>query len=170
MADQWPPAPGWVEPDDGRWKPPPPPEPKAPRIAVVGVVALVVLAVAVGAVTFIGQTTDDEALEPLPIDRPRNSPSSTEVAATVPPGPIDEVLDDLIAFVEQEPGLSFEQRPQVRVAPDDEFEPALLEKVAVVEDLIAQRETLYRALGLIDADADLLEMSKRSMAEAVLGF
>ena len=88
----------------------------------------------------------------------------------MPPGPIDDVLDDLITFVEEERGLTFEQRPEVRVAPDDEFEPALLERVAGVEDLVAQDETLYRALGLIDADADLLELSKLSMAEAVLGF
>lgn len=190
MADRWLPNPApFPEAPPESWPghiptpaaevPPPPPPPRSPGppgprrwLLPVALIALCALVSALAVVVF----SDDDELE-RSADRsgasstePSGSPTSVPEPPTSAPGSIEAVLDDLIAFVERERGLQFEQRPRVRVVADEEFEQALAEQVASSEDLIRQDETLYRALGLIPADADLLETYQRLFADAVLGF
>ena len=135
----------------------------------VALVALCVLASAL-AVIVLPEDEQERSLDGAGATSTEPSGPPTSSPPTSDPESIEAVLEDLIAFVERERGLRFTQRPRVRVVADDDFEQALAEEVAASEDLIRQDETLYRALGLIDADADLFETYKRLFAGAVLGF
>lgn len=180
------PATGWLPNPDpfpsappDRWPDAPPPGAPPPAgpsraRAVVGVLAvLAVLAAAVAGAIVIGDDGDDEVSAPSTTEplvepsEPLLPPGSTtpEEAPTV-----EEVLDDLIAFVEQERGRPFRSRPLVEVVPDDQFEADLQEQLDGDRPEIEADETLYRALGIIDPDAVLFDVFQDLLDASALGF
>lgn len=87
---------------------------------------------------------------------------------------LDLVIDELSAYVEEERGLTFTNRPQVELLDDDEFGEAWLDLVS--QDAMEQATSyqdftdIYRAMGIISNDATLEEIWIRFGEAGVLGY
>ena len=123
------------------------------RAAVLAVAVLVVLGADVAVV----------------VTRRTETPSGPTPAAV---GEVERAIPELMAFVEQARGLRFKQKPVVQLLPDREFEQRLLEDDAADEESLADDEAylgLLRALGLVEGDLDLDEVSEEQ-AHDIVGF
>ncbi|MGH9157172.1 MAG: hypothetical protein ACRD1K_15335 [Acidimicrobiales bacterium] len=103
--------------------------------------------------------------QPAPA-RPRRS---TGAVSPVPEG-IDDVLPELVSFVERERGLSFLEAVDVELLDDRAFEERLGapddEARAEIEDV----QAVLQAMGLIGPGVDLVQTVDDFAADAVLGF
>jgi hypothetical protein len=102
---------------------------------------------------------------------PPSSAPTTEPAG--PPLSQDELValvEELQEFVAQERGLEFLRPVDVELADGADFEARLLEDFEEDADDIADVEVFYKALGLLEPDADLLEELRAIYSAGVLGF
>jgi hypothetical protein len=156
---------------------------------VVGVVAaLVLLAVAVGALTGGGDDGDDLAADPtgetattLPPDTVDPGTSPPLPSLPIDPGqpgtdpeqlarPLEEVLPEIIDFVEQTRGHEFVTDPVVEAVAEAEFEERLADTSEADEDALRTDQTALRGMGIIDPDTDLVDATRTAGAGGVLGF
>ena len=98
----------------------------------------------------------------------------TATSAPAPATEFDRVVDELIAFVEQERGYSFTSRPEIDLLTNDQFGQAWLD---VVADDVSENQAeyvnytdIYRAMGVIDGDRSLEEIWQRFGDAGVIGF
>ncbi len=74
---------------------------------------------------------------------------------------LESVGADLSAFVEPERGLEFDEPVEVELAEDEEFEQRLLEDFEAEDEAdLRDTERIFRALGFLDEDDDLVEQLK----------
>lgn len=123
-----------------------------------------------------GCTSDlSEPSDPSPV------PSSTAQVATSsttqpPPGieelPVgqQEVLSDLIRITEETRGLDFIEPPSIKVVTPEELAVLVREDVEENIEDIDVDQALYRLLGLIDGDTELLDLYTGVLGEQVAGF
>ena len=100
-------------------------------------------------------------------------PASTTTQPDVPPVSDEEFLaliHDLEHYVEQARGLQYTSDVAVELADDSEFEARLLKDFEDDVDQIEKAEVLYRALGLIGPDDNLVDELRSIYSAGVLGF
>ncbi len=143
---------------------------KHPRwvgLLVLGVV--LALLVAAGAIAMSALAGNDTASELQATGPGQSSQADPAPASPDPAADFDATMAELMAFVEVERGLEFKTPPVVEVLDDGEFSARLLEDFDDdVEDLELAQD-LYRALGLIEADVDLVETVRSFLDIGVLG-
>ena len=134
------------------WPPPPPGAGnRAGRILAVAL-AVVMVAVGVGAAAlFVGQRSGPEY-----------------------PSAWDQRVTDLVSFVEQERGLAFKRPVFIDFLPDSEFRTEITtgdgEMSAADRQDMEELAGMFRALGLIGGDVDLLAAMNKYEGEAALAF
>ena len=144
--------------------------------ALVGVAIVVVVAI-VAALAI----EDDDGSSLADADRPSTSAAGDPTVPTVPgetttvaPGDLDSAVDDAIAFVERERDRTFTTRPPVEALEEsafvDRYNSLIDEEVAKDPHAIDAANVIYRALGLIDPDQDVVGVERSFGAEGVLGF
>lgn len=141
--------------------------------ALVGVLIVAVLAIT--AALAIDEGDGDDRAGPVPTQPQR--PGTTgpgSPGTTAAPTDLDAAIDEAMAFVEAQRGHKFVSRPVVEALDDDAFVDrynALLDE-AVAEDPegIEAATVIYRALGLIQPDEDVVEVERSFGAAGVLGF
>jgi hypothetical protein len=93
---------------------------------------------------------------------------------TAPANDLDAAVTSAMAFVEKTRGHKFVSRPPVETLGDTDFVArynALLDhEVAKDPTGVASQTLIYRALGIIDPDADIIEVMRSFGAEGVLGY
>lgn len=180
--------------DASGWSGPPPPSPPgdgrgrlAAVITVVGVVVVLALAVlAIG--SFADGEGDEEADAPTTVDLSDPEitapPSEEPLVPTMPslpdllPGegaeagavPLEDVLPDLIAFVEETRGHQFVTEPVVEAVPAAEFERLLADEDDELTEEVQRQGVADAALGLIPPAADLAEINRQARSIGVFGF
>jgi hypothetical protein len=85
-------------------------------------------------------------------------------------GELTAVVDEISAFVAEERGLEFQEPVDVELEDDEGFEQRLLEDFEEEQESFAESQVLYQALGLIEPDADLMELFREAYAVGVVGF
>jgi len=126
----------------------------------------------------LGNTDSAPAAAPAGEGEPTESaeapPSVREAIATASEEPVDVLVSNLIAFVENERGLQFVERPQIDVLDSGDFNDAWSAQVASeVSDsqlAYANYTDIYRALGVLDAGSELAEIFGRFGDAGVLAF
>ncbi|CAN5795548.1 hypothetical protein BH24ACT3_BH24ACT3_12560 [soil metagenome] len=103
-------------------------------------------------------------------DDPGPAPESSAPPTTEPEPTIEEVIEDISAFVERERGLEFLTDPVVELADDEEFEQRLLADIEEARPELEDARDLFRALGLIDVETDLYEAQLELLGAGVVGF
>ena len=97
-----------------------------------------------------------------------------EGEARRPPRTTDELIADLVDFVENERGLVFIEDVDMKFLDDAAFTALLNEEFnsRTADELaeLAQTEVVWHALGLIDRDVDLIALFDSLLNDAVLGF
>lgn len=83
---------------------------------------------------------------------------------------VDDVLPELIAFVEAERGLEFIEPVEVDLVSRDEFQRRIKVIVAEYEDAIRREDHVLTALGLLDRAADLYAIYTSFLDAGVAGF
>lgn len=155
-------------------------------IAVVAVVAILGMAIwAIGAFGESDETAggDDSPSDTVDLSDPSITapPSEDPIIPTVPgppaaedpttqARPLEEVLPELIDFVEQTRGQEFTTEPLVEAVPDAEFEDELAAASAGEEEALTAASVTDVALGLAPPGTDLAEVSGQAGAAGVLGF
>ncbi|HYF47019.1 MAG TPA: hypothetical protein VD926_12455 [Acidimicrobiales bacterium] len=139
--------------------------------------AMAAVLVAMAVAWALTRSDDDpvDAVAAPPETTPTTEPAPT--TTTTEPGPaesgddeLDEAVEELSAFVEEERGLEFLEPVEVELADDEEFERFLLEDFeAEDEQEIRDSEAIFQALGLIDPDVDLVEQVRGFLAVGVVG-
>lgn len=109
----------------------------------------------------------DPAL-PLPTDPDFPLPGGMDPEALA--RPLAEVLPELVDFVERTRGQQFRTEPVVEAVADDEFVRQLAEAQAEGADDLRRQAVAASALGIIEADTDLVEVASRAAGASVLGF
>jgi len=179
-----PPGPGdpWAAPAPG-----PGPSGKGPALVVIGVVIALVLVVVAGVILTnddpddlaSGSTTTIDLDDPPPSTSPLPTmptmPSIPDLGPDTDPEalarPLEEVLPELIAFVETQRGHRFTTAPVVQAVPEDEFLAALEATTDEAEIAQLRRDSVAeQALGLITPGTDLAEISRELAAAGVVGF
>ena len=145
----------------------------SPLVAVPVAVAMVALAM--GGAWFVTRDGDraDADATPTPATPPATAPSPTPPTSAGAPadGELEAVVNELTAFVEAERGLEFLEPVDVELADDDEFEQRLLDDFEEEDEAdIRDTEAVFRALGFIDDDVDLVEQLKGVLSGGVVGF
>ncbi|HSP04273.1 MAG TPA: hypothetical protein VLR27_12260 [Acidimicrobiales bacterium] len=157
-------------------------EPRAPRGRRVSIVLAIGAVLALLAATIVVITRDGDDPQPAAApsttapaggedDEPPANPTTTEPAG--PPLSQDELevlVEELQAFVADARGLEFLEPVEVELADGDAFQSRLLEDFEEDADQIADVEVFYKALGLLDPGADLLEELRAIYSAGVLGF
>jgi len=138
-------------------------------------VAVLIVVVAMGMAWLF---TRDGGVDATPASNttPATAPSTTATTPTTAAGAPDDgslesVVDELSAFVEAERGLEFIDPVDVELADDDEFEQRLLDDFEAEDEAdLRDTEAIFRALGFLDADDDLVEQLKGVLSGGVVGF
>ena len=142
-------------------------EPRPPRrrdgSLLVAVVAVVVAVALVGGIVVLVTRDGDEQAAP---EQREPAPSST----TAPPSDLEATVRELSDFVAGERGGPFEEEVPVELLDDDAFVDRLQEDEERDEASVEESQRLLRAVGLLDADDDLVEAVDTASAEGVLGF
>lgn len=113
----------------------------------------------------------NEASEPPADDPvPEEEPGPVEVSACDIDSATDEIVCELVHFVERARGRPFQTFPTVELEADDRFEERLLDGFEEDTDDLERAGDLLRALEIIDADADLVELFRASLEVGVVGF
>lgn len=117
-------------------------------------------------------STDPPSTDPAPTDPPPSDPAG-DVVAMEPTGhaDFDAAIDDAARFVEDERGLLFKEPVRVEVLDDEAFVERL-ETTFEEEDRgeLELTQDLFRAMGLIDAETDLVEALHSLLSIGVLGY
>jgi len=191
MADPTPPAaaPTPRPPDPPTWPPPPPgsegadlppppwtrdPDADWPRSQrwrrVVAAIAAV-LVVALLGWTVVGdggrsERSDDDQVA----DQADPDPVPTTVPEPATPSEVEAVVAEISEFVAREQGVPFLEPVDVELLGEGAFQDRLLADFDEdVEDLRRQ-EHAFKALGLLDADVDLVEAMRSLLGAGVVGF
>jgi hypothetical protein len=144
-----------------------------PRLLLAALVAFVLSACTSSAsTTTAGPTTTSSSTS----TSGESTTSSETTVATLPPGTeelpesLREEISRLIPITEEIRGLEFLSAPQVTVLSTDELETRVVDQL--LEDYVDHEvdEALYRLLGLVPADFQLLETILSLYGEAVAGF
>ena len=157
-----------------------PPPGRGRWIALWSLATVAVLAAAVLGVVALRDDDDggtDEASRPRagePTEPDDNGEPSVGSEHDTDDTPTDAEIDDLVAelsaFVEEERGLEFEDPVQVEIEDDDAFHERLFADFEEDAELTAQVDPLYKAVGLLDPDEDLVETMRTAFEGAVIGF
>jgi hypothetical protein len=140
------------------------------------VVVLALLAGAVGLVLTRDEGGEDAAAATTTTTTEESTTTTEEPTTTTESdaGSSDEefvaLVRELQAFVEDERGLEFVEDVQVDLADDDEFEARLLEDFAEDEADLREDERVFKALGLLEPDVDLVEALRELLSVGVIGF
>ena len=139
-----------------------------PRWAAPVVAALVAALLASGVVA-VSTVSDDDAPSTSTTTTPTSS-GGTTTSTTTASTTIEDVIDELKAFVEEARGLTYKEPVDVTLLSDEEFEDRINEFEE--EDLTDLRDTeaVLKALGLLDPGDDLEAIVRSFTADAVLGF
>ena len=156
--------------------PGPPPAPVPPKRGVSPLVAVPVavlfVAVAMGVAWL--ATRDTGGSGATTTTTAGAGPAST-TSSTAPGRPnsddLESVVADLSAFVEEQRGLEFDDPVDVELAEDDEFEQRLLDDFEAEDEAdIRDTERIFRALGFLEGDDDLVDQLKGVLSAGVVGF
>jgi len=114
----------------------------------------------------------DPSLPSLPIEpsMPGHDPSAPGADPEQLARPLEEVLPEIIAFVEAARGHEFLTEPVVEAVPDAEFEDRLAQTSEADEASLEEDQTALRAQGIIEPDTDLVDATRAAGASGVLGF
>ena len=97
--------------------------------------------------------------------------TTTDVPGQPESDDLESVVAELSAFVEQERGLEFDEPVDVELADDDEFERRLLDDFEAEDEAdLRDTERIFRALGFLDGDDDLVEQFRGVISGGVVGF
>jgi hypothetical protein len=107
----------------------------------------------------------DPTLPSLPIDPAVPGADPAQLAR-----PLEEVLPEIIEFVERTRGHEFVTDPVVEAVDDAEFEQRLAQTSEADEDSLRTDQTALRGMGIIEPDTDLVEATGTAGAGGVLGF
>ncbi len=179
----YPPGPPVAPPAGG---PPPPPAPGEPapssgrrgrRVSVVlAIGAVFALLLATIVVVTRDDGGDDQASPTTPTSQGGAGGPSSSAPTTAPEGPplseeeLVALVDELKVFVAEARGLEFLEDVEVELDDDATFEARLLEDFEDDADEIEDAEVFYKALGLLEPEADLLEEMRAIYSAGVLGF
>jgi hypothetical protein len=90
-----------------------------------------------------------------------------------PPDAWDPRVEELVAFVEAERGLTFDHPVEVEFLPDEDFREQVTARPAGDDTEQAEIESfvsLLRAVGLVSGDVDLVAVGEELLGEGVVGF
>lgn len=172
------------------------PAPVPPRPRRTGLVVASVLAVfaVLAAILFAGvrlrqedaPTASPPTTSPAPISLPSTSapPTTSAPRSTTPrdPGssgtptaPIDEEqvkaeVASLQQFVERERELTFKNDVEVEVLASEAFKTRVLEEFESETEAMQKQAELFKAMGLVPADLDVVEAQRALLGDGVLGF
>ena len=97
--------------------------------------------------------------------------TTTDVPGQPESDDLESVVAELSVFVEQERGLEFDEPVDVELADDDEFERRLLDDFEAEDEAdLRDTERIFRALGFLDGDDDLVEQFRGVISGGVVGF
>ena len=164
------------DPGSGGWGEEPPRR-RGRRVSIVLAIAavLALLAATIVVVTRDGDGTD-EASSPTSAPEDTGADESPMPTTPEPEGPplsedeLEVLVDELQAYVAEARGLEFLRDVEVELAADEAFQSRLLEDFEEEAEEIAKVEVFYKALGLLEPDADLLEELRTIYSAGVLGF
>ena len=144
--------------------PAPPKRPVSPFLAV----PLAVLLVAVGMGVAWAVTRDGGATT---ASTPTTAPVTTATTSgDAGSDDLQSVVDELSAFVEDQRGLTFDEPVDVELADDDEFEQRLLDDFEDEDEAeLRNTERIFRALGFLDDEDDLVDQLKGVLSSGVVG-
>ena len=142
-------------------------------LAIAAVLAL--LAATIVVVTGDDDSPEEAAPTPSTSDDAGGGPSSTPPTSAPDTPPLSEedlvvLVDELRLFVAEARGLEFLEDVEVELEEDAGFQARLLEDFEEDADEIADVEVFYKALGLLEPEADLLEELRAIYSAGVLGF
>ncbi len=151
---------------------PPPPPPSAAsgsdvRQRIVVWVAVAVVLVLIGAAA--GLAIAGDGTEPADDEPPGDGVAAGCEDISVDPD-VEAAVVELSDFVAAQRGAPFEDPVTVELASDEEFEARLLEDFEEGEEDLAETERIFRALGFIDDDADLVKALRDLLSVGVIGF
>ncbi|HEX2064523.1 MAG TPA: hypothetical protein VHE80_08890 [Acidimicrobiales bacterium] len=140
---------------------------KRPVVALAAVVAALMVAGGMGVAV---NRSSSSSPAPTSTSVPATSSSTTAPAAPATPGPLDEVLPGLQAFVERERGLKFKGPVRTTVLEGPAFaERAVAAETADLEEA-EETEAVLKAIGLLERDVDLKKAVERFVEASALGF
>jgi hypothetical protein len=142
---------------------PRPPQRRDPSLLVALVALVVALALVAGIVVLVTRDDGGEAA-------PAPEPPARESTSTAAPDQLEQAVRELSDFVAEERGRPFEEEVDVELLDDDAFVDRLRAQSEEDRSSVEESGRLLRAVGLLDADDDLLEAVDRATAEGVLGF
>jgi hypothetical protein len=142
----------------------PRPPPRRDGSLLVAVVAIVVSVALVAGIVLVVRDDGGQASAPGQEAPARSS------TTTAPPDDLAEAVRELSDFVAEERGRPFKAAVEVELLDDETFVDRLRASEDEDEASIAESERLLRAVGLLDADDDLVEAVETASAEGVLGF
>lgn len=174
----WPEPPGPPPTGPGSQPPGPPSRGRIVAGALVGLLIVAVLAVTAALAIddsdgddLVAPRRDESGQGPRPADP---GPSTTAPGAPSAPTDLDAAIDEAMAFVEAQRGHAFVERPVVEALDDeafiDRYNALIDEAVAEDPEAIAAMNVIYRAFGLIEPDADIVDVERSFGAAGVLGF
>lgn len=153
-----------------------PPRRRGRRVSIVLAIAAVLALLAATIVTVTRDDgSSDDATSPTsaPEDTTAEGPTEQPPEADGPPlseQDLEVLVDELQAYVAEARGLEFLRDVEIELADDAAFQARLLEDFEDDADEIAKVEVFYKALGLLEPDADLLEELRGIYSAGVLGF
>ena len=178
IGEQVPPPPGAEPPVE-----PTPPSRGPSRGVLLGAAALIAVGLVLAALllrstgtdetTAAGEETTTSSVESTASTEPGETTTtqpgqSTTTSPALDPAEVDAVITDLMAFVEVERGLDFEERPNVELLDPTEFANRLNAQVTD-EELQAQAERLSQ-LGLLPPGADPVAEFREALTARVAGW
>lgn len=101
---------------------------------------------------------------------PGISPGPSASTTSAPPGDIRDVLPELVDFVEQERGLTFDEEVDVVLLDDEPFEQRLRATADADLERTAGLDATFTALGLIEPDVDLASELEELLGGAIAGY
>jgi hypothetical protein len=145
----------------------------APLIAAL---VAVLCAVVIGVVSWALLNDDDvSALQDVIDDNvAAGDDGASDAGGSIEAVPLESVIDEMIAFVEQERGLEFVETPVVQTLPEDEFVAQLIEtqNEALEEDPEEQElfSRLFHLLGFLPENVSLADAANALGTDGVLGY
>jgi hypothetical protein len=147
----------------------PPAPPGRDRSLLVAAVAVVVaVALVAGIVVLVTRDGGDGAASPSTSEASEEEGDGSTTTAA--PDELEAAVAELSAFVAEERGRPFRSPVEVELLDDDDFVARLRALSEEEEDSVEESAGLLRALGLLDADDDLVAELDEALSGGVLGF